>query len=178
MKKEWRIIDGGLYRVSNLGEVQTRAPIGVSKTLTKWRIRKTSISRHRSVRGGYESVGLVLNKKETRRYIHRLVFEYFVKPIPFGFFINHKDGNKLNNSLENLEIVTAKENTRHAIMSGLIVHKPHTKCRNGHSYIKNERENRSSKQSPRCLICYKASAARSEEKRISKTRKFNEKNNR
>ncbi|WP_372011438.1 HNH endonuclease signature motif containing protein [Paenibacillus chitinolyticus] len=52
---------------------------------------------------------------------HRLVAQYFIDPIPKGMVVNHKDGNKTNNHVDNLEIVTYKENTRHAFDHGLMV---------------------------------------------------------
>lgn len=51
---------------------------------------------------------------------HRLVAELFIGDIE-GFVINHKDGNKLNNHVNNLEIVTIKENIQHAFDNGLAV---------------------------------------------------------
>ena len=51
--------------------------------------------------------------------IHRLVYETFVGKIPKGMQINHKDGNKNNNHISNLEVVTPKENTAHAWRLGL-----------------------------------------------------------
>lgn len=45
---------------------------------------------------------------------HRLVYEAFVGPIPEGMQINHKNGVKDDNRVENLEIATPSENTRHA----------------------------------------------------------------
>lgn len=52
-------------------------------------------------------------------YIHRLVAECFI-PNHAGFDeINHKDGNKANNSVENLEWCTRSENNRHAFQTGL-----------------------------------------------------------
>jgi len=51
--------------------------------------------------------------------VHRIVWETFVGEIPEGLQINHKDGNKLNNHLSNLEVVTPKENMRHAVRTGL-----------------------------------------------------------
>jgi hypothetical protein len=50
------------------------------------------------------------------KYVHRLVYESFRGPIPDGLEINHIDGNKKNNSLENLEAVTRKQNLHHAVM--------------------------------------------------------------
>ena len=49
---------------------------------------------------------------------HRLVAELFIGPIE-GFVINHKDGNKLNNNVNNLEICTIKYNIQHAFENGL-----------------------------------------------------------
>ena len=46
--------------------------------------------------------------------IHRLVWQHFRGPIPPGYQINHIDGNKSNNAIGNLELVTPSENARHA----------------------------------------------------------------
>jgi hypothetical protein len=51
--------------------------------------------------------------------VHRLVVMAFIGPIPDGLQVNHKDGNKTNNSISNLEIVTQAENMRHAVLHGL-----------------------------------------------------------
>lgn len=51
--------------------------------------------------------------------IHKAVAFGFVGPRPHGYEINHKDGNKKNNHVSNLEYVTASQNRRHAIMLGL-----------------------------------------------------------
>lgn len=51
--------------------------------------------------------------------VHRVVYETFNGDIPKGMVINHKDGNKQNNHIENLEICTPSENTIHAYATGL-----------------------------------------------------------
>lgn len=43
-------------------------------------------------------------------YLHRLIYETFIGDIPQGMQINHKDENKMNNDIENLEVVTPKQN--------------------------------------------------------------------
>ena len=61
--------------------------------------------------------------KDGQRYvksIHHLVLENFSESRPDGKEANHKDGDKFNNWVENLEWVTRSENMRHAFMIGLI----------------------------------------------------------
>lgn len=53
-------------------------------------------------------------------YLHRLIAGLFIRPLLAGEEVNHKDGNKLNNKLENLEIVSRSENIKHAYRMGLI----------------------------------------------------------
>ena len=52
-------------------------------------------------------------------YVHKLVAEAFICPRPPGLQVNHKDTNKTNNNVANLEWVTHAENQRHAIKAGL-----------------------------------------------------------
>jgi len=68
---------------------------------------------------GYSYVALIEKNKKKLFFIHRLVAMRFIGEID-GMQINHKDCNKKNNKLENLEIVTAKENMAHASTSGLL----------------------------------------------------------
>jgi predicted DNA-binding protein YlxM (UPF0122 family) len=73
--------------------------------------------------GGYFQVTLFDEKnRKISAKIHRLVYETFVGKIDDGKEINHKDGNKQNNSLSNLEIVSRSENIKHAFKIGLKTH--------------------------------------------------------
>ena len=47
-------------------------------------------------------------------YIHRLVAQHFIREIDAGLEVNHKNGNKHDNRLENLEVVTPRENRLHS----------------------------------------------------------------
>ena len=70
---------------------------------------------------GYLSVSLTKDSKCRSKNIHRLLALHFLDGrTEQNKYINHKDGNKLNNSLDNLEWVTIAENNAHAIASGLV----------------------------------------------------------
>ena len=69
---------------------------------------------------GYKvlTVRPIPNKQENAR-VHRLVTEAFLGKCPDGFVANHKDGDKTNNRITNLEYVTSSENNQHALDTGL-----------------------------------------------------------
>jgi len=68
---------------------------------------------------GYLVVVRKCNNKEVTSCVHALVAEMFIRKRNDGEVVNHIDGNRSNNKLENLEIVTSSENTKHAIKIGL-----------------------------------------------------------
>lgn len=68
---------------------------------------------------GYYKVSLTHNGKLKTFLVHQLVAQTFISNPKNYKIINHKDGNKLNNSVENLEWCTQKENVRHAVKHGL-----------------------------------------------------------
>lgn len=74
---------------------------------------------------GYYSLGLELptsasqNRRQKIYKIHRLLAEYFIPNPDNKPCVNHKDGNKLNNNLDNLEWATISENTKHAYANKL-----------------------------------------------------------
>ena len=69
----------------------------------------------------YPSVSLYKNGKRYQKYNHHLVLNTYVGPCPLGKETNHKDGNKHNLDIENLEWITRSENYKHAIATGLKV---------------------------------------------------------
>ena len=70
---------------------------------------------------GYLLVNLYRDGKPRNFLVHRLVAMAFLGGIPRGMQVNHKDGDKKNNRLENLEVVTQEENRAHAMRTGLLV---------------------------------------------------------
>lgn len=65
-------------------------------------------------RDGYLSVSLYRDGRGGARRIHRLVWETFRGPLEGGLVVNHRNGDRADNRLENLEAVTTSENVRHA----------------------------------------------------------------
>lgn len=111
-KEVWKDIKNyeGLYQVSNFGRVKSLRKIrGIQ-------IQKEKILTSQLVKGGYYRVNLCKNGKCKCYLVHRLVAEAF---IPEHFTVNHKDGDKSNNTVDNLEWVTQKENNIHAYNTGL-----------------------------------------------------------
>tara|TARA_R110000868_G_C10665166_1_gene746136 strand:+ start:102 stop:728 length:627 start_codon:yes stop_codon:yes gene_type:complete len=66
-------------------------------------------------RDGYWFVTLSVNGKHTHKAIHTAVAEAFLGGRPHNTWINHKDGNKNNNCVKNLEYMTPAGNTKHAL---------------------------------------------------------------
>ena len=65
---------------------------------------------------GYQIVNLMINNKRVGIAVHTLVARAFCNGYKEGLTVNHKDGNKLNNDAKNLEWITNRDNTRHAII--------------------------------------------------------------
>jgi len=100
------------YEVSNTGSVR-RKSTHVKNTLgvTKFIKGKVMIPRDNGM--GYLRVKLTSANKSRRIMLHRIIAEAFI-PNPNGFkCVNHKDGNKLNNSIDNLEWCTQSYNVLH-----------------------------------------------------------------
>lgn len=96
----------GLYSISNKGRVFCN--------------RKNAIKNEQDNGRGYKQLYCQINGKRKLMYVHRLVASYFIGTIKPGYQVNHIDADKSNNNVNNLEIVTAKENINHAKINNLL----------------------------------------------------------
>lgn len=97
VKEIWKPIKGysNKYFVSNLGQI---------KSLKSNKIRKPELHSD-----GYLKIKLWRNNKPKSFLIHKLVAKYFLKVVPGKTKVSHIDGNKMNNTISNLEWTTQKE---------------------------------------------------------------------
>ena len=112
--EEWKDIPNydGLYKISNLGNVKSfntktnhKQPINLKQTMDR--------------KNGYLTVSLCKDKVQKIYRVHRLVAEAFI-PNPNNYpIINHKDGKKQNNNVNNLEWCTHQQNIIHSWENGL-----------------------------------------------------------
>ena len=114
MIERWKDIIGyeGFYQISNYGRV---------RSLKMWNgicgkyIDRIKILKNTRFNNGYYCVSL----KRKKYTVHRLVAEAFIPNSNNYSCINHKDGNKLNNCVSNLEWCSYKHNLREALKLGL-----------------------------------------------------------
>lgn len=104
--EEWKLIEGyeNNYAVSNLGRIKN--------------IRHGNILSPAKNEKGYLYVALCKDGKLSSKRVHRIVASAFLGKSSLE--INHKDGDKTNNRIDNLEYCTHSQNIRHAMDSGLL----------------------------------------------------------
>lgn len=105
MIENWRGISDTEYQVSNTGKVMRAGKV----------LKPFTDSKNK----GYKYVSLSVNGKVRKNSIHRIVAEAFLENPKRFEQVNHKDGNPSNNSLNNLEWVSNRQNTQHAYDTGL-----------------------------------------------------------
>lgn len=105
MEEIWKDIRGyeGLYQVSDLGRVRRGNKLLHLNTNTY----------------GYKHITLCKNNVPKTVVVHKLVADAFIENPQSKPQINHKDGNKENNTVANLEWITQGDNNRHAIITKL-----------------------------------------------------------
>lgn len=118
MEEIWKDVKEheGIYQASNLGRIrsnQRQVKRGDYYLTINEKIMTPVISQN-----GYLTVSLSKQNKKIRFLIHRLVFDAFIG-INSGLEVNHINGDKKDNSLINLELISHKENIIHAFKTGL-----------------------------------------------------------
>lgn len=106
-----------LYEIDTFGNIKSKDK--KVKNKNGYRIIKGKILKPKYDKYGYLKIGLTKNNKQKFYFVHRLVAKTFL-PNPNNYLIiNHKDGNKTNNYIGNLEWCTQKYNIKHAYDNGL-----------------------------------------------------------
>lgn len=103
------------YQISNLGRIKSKIRIGKFGQLYPEKILKFIKSNK-----GYYRINLYKNKQGKKHLIHRLIAKVFIPNINNYPQINHKNGVKTDNRIENLEWCTQKQNSQHASNLGLL----------------------------------------------------------
>lgn len=128
-KEIWLPITGyeGYYEISNIGNVRS-----INRWVKDRRGRKMVRGKDKLAiigNNGYYSVSLYKFGEGKTYLVHRLIAIHFIPNPNNKPFINHKDSNKLNNSIDNLEWCTNQENIIHASQNGKIGGDNHYACR-------------------------------------------------
>lgn len=133
MEEIWKDVFGyeGFYQISNLGNVRSLDRIIRNKASKRrgeysTQVKGKYLHKHTSV-DGYVRVDLCRDRKHERFSVHRLVALHFIPNPGMLDQVNHIDGDKTNNCVENLEWCTQVENAAHAVKAGLF--KPHNERR-------------------------------------------------
>ena len=121
MKQEneiWKeVIDFENYEVSNLGKVRRKQAETIYKDGRVAHF-SSNILKQSPNKKGYMRVYLSKNSNKYTKTVHRIVAETFILNPENKRTVNHKDCNKLNNSVDNLEWATNLENIQHAFKNG------------------------------------------------------------
>lgn len=110
----------GVYQVSNLGNVRSVKRTVKYSNGRLYEYDSKILKQTLNAKRGYKYVNLSFAGKRKNLPVHRLVAKAFVNNSSGAEYVNHIDGNKLNNISCNLEWVTAKDNSLHAVRLGLI----------------------------------------------------------
>ena len=113
----WKDVKGfeGIYKLSNLGNVKRI----IFKTGVNTKYKNDYTLKPLDNGLGYFRIKLTKNNISKRYMLHRLIAEAFIPNEENKRCVNHINGNKKDNSIQNLEWCTHKENTIHAVKNGL-----------------------------------------------------------
>ncbi len=115
----WRHVKGfeEFYQISNLGRVRSVSRVVLRKNGRKYRVRGKILTA--TPLNKYAGVSLSRKGSVKNVYVHHIVMEAFIGDCPENMEINHKDGNKMNGKIDNLEYISHKKNVEHAFSTCL-----------------------------------------------------------
>ncbi|MFP7224882.1 NUMOD4 domain-containing protein [Priestia filamentosa] len=121
MQEVWKPVKGyeGMYEVSNKGNVKSVPREYINKVGAR-RTVKGQMLRFFKTKEGYVRISLGINQKQKNYLVHRLVAETFLDNPDGKNEVNHKDANKENNAVDNLEWCTRVDNIRHSFANNLV----------------------------------------------------------
>lgn len=116
----WKEVVGyeGLYEVNENGQIKRKARVWIRETDGASISISEMIMKPRVLRG-YMTIGLTKDSHQTTKPVHRIIAEAFIPNPENKAEVNHIDGDKLNNCIDNLEWTTKSENDLHAFQLGL-----------------------------------------------------------
>lgn len=119
-QENWVDIHGyeGCYQVSDLGRVKSLGRNVVHQGITYYRA-ECVMCPWSGTTSAYLCVRLYREGIRKKFSVHRLVAEHFLEGWDATLEVNHKDGNRFNNTAANLEMCTHRYNMQHAILKGL-----------------------------------------------------------
>lgn len=130
MQEIWKDIPGyeGIYQASSFGRIKSvphmiKANINGGRRITEERFKALHKGWH-----GYLWVSLCKGGKAKTQSVHRVIANTFLENKNNYPDVNHKDGNKLNNNVDNLEWCTTKQNQIHAAVNGLLGNSKKVRC--------------------------------------------------
>ena len=140
---EWRPIPTTAgYQASSDGQIKspdTTQTLVSSAGKEYTRERKGRILSPAKHSAGYRKVVVItLDGRQSQRTVHSLVMEAFEGLRPVGLWINHKNGDKTDNRIENLEYCSASDNQRHAVATGLAPKPPLKRGTDQHKAVLDE----------------------------------------
>lgn len=147
---EWRPVVGyeSTYEVSNTGVVRSLDRRDGRGAWIRGRVLKTCPNF-----GGYPHVKLALNGTARGAAVHVLVAAAFLGPRPDGLQVHHRDGDRTNPNIDNLEYGTTAKNALDSVRHGTHANAAKTHCPKGHEYTP---ENTVRWPHRRCRACERA----------------------
>lgn len=141
MEEVWKDVIGfeGLYKVSNLGRIRSLdKPVRSGNRYNKntgVAVKKGKVLKQADTGLGYLQVCLRKNNKNHSLYVHRIVWETFNGPIPEDMQVNHINEDKTDNRLENLNLMTPKENSNWGTRNERVLKTKSTRVYSNPSYF-------------------------------------------